>query len=456
MRLAGELCYSGKSRNNARQSLARHALDGFDALYPTFSAPGREWETESVADLTAQLAYALVLTQNEEAPIAAASALERGRTRAQSLTLRRQVVLSKAAALLPPELYARFRDASKRLDILALSDRVPNTIASRERLSRKEAAGLITKRIDTDLQLALATKEAVTDYERVLVEIRQTIPEFPQSGAHENAPLAEAASLLDPDEGLAYVAHTPLGAVAILIYRPQANRAGPVAQARCDEWFTNEAVGRVLFRRKRAFWRWTDDGLLPAQYGVGDGHVKAAIEALGAADCVIVKLANACQAAGLRRLVLIPCGLFGLLPLHAAPIARGIARSEPFLDVVQVSYTPSFRMWALSRSRAKPTGPDAPNALVIGNALPQPPGFQRLKAAEAEAEIIGAFVSGETDGHVVRLEREDATRAPGSLDYFHIVALKRCNMQTISSNASFSSMDLPICRRWNPFTSGRP
>jgi len=25
-----------------------------------------------------------------------------------------------------------------------------------------------------------------------------------------------------------------------------------------------------------------------------------------------------------------------------------------------------------------------------------------------------------------------------------------------SSNASSSSMDLPICRRWNPFISGRP
>ena len=34
--------------------------------------------------------------------------------------------------------------------------------------------------------------------------------------------------------------------------------------------------------------------------------------------------------------------------------------------------------------------------------------------------------------------------------------LKRCNMQTSSSNASSSSMDLPICRRWNPFISGRP
>ena len=29
-------------------------------------------------------------------------------------------------------------------------------------------------------------------------------------------------------------------------------------------------------------------------------------------------------------------------------------------------------------------------------------------------------------------------------------------MPTSSSNASSSSMDLPICRRWNPFISGRP
>lgn len=60
---------------------------------------------------------------------------------------------------------------------------------------------------------------------------------------------------------------------------------------------------------------------------------------------VLAKLAAHCRAASVQRLVLIPCGLLGLLPIHAAlvPHFSNSEETEPLLDVVRLSYAPGVR-----------------------------------------------------------------------------------------------------------------
>ncbi len=123
-------------------------------------------------------------------------------------------------------------------------------------------------------------------------------------------------------------------------------------------------------------------GLLAAQYSNDslDGALVTAMTTLGASDGVLAQIAKACREAG------VPCGLLGLLPLHAALVPAAVpgGEVEPLLDVVQVSYAPSARIWAACRQRATATPGAAPVAVVVGNPLPQPQGIPPLEGAEAE------------------------------------------------------------------------
>jgi tetratricopeptide (TPR) repeat protein len=90
-------------------------------------------------------------------------------------------------------------------------------------------------------------------------------------------------------------------------------------------------------------------------------------------DDLMQPLADALQETGITRATLIPGGLLGLLPLHAA-----------LLDSVEVSYAPSARVLAKLVTPARPQH----HSLVIGN----PTGDIPFSAQEAEnvAKMLGA------------------------------------------------------------------
>ena len=227
------------------------------------------------------------------------------------------------------------------------------------------------------------------------------------------------------------------GAVAILVPPDTADAADTTSGSAVgwvDECLTTELLRGLLIRRRgQGPDSEVTGGLLPAQVGVGSlaDAVERAAAALGSADGVLARLSAAHSGGGGRRLVLIPGGLFGLLPVHAAALpAAPDGLRRPLADLGPVSYAPSALVWAACRRRAaqtpqaaqtptaqtpqaaQTTGAPAPvSALVVGNPVPLPPEVRPLPGAAAEARMVvrmGAKVNG---SQVTSFEDRAATRA---------------------------------------------
>jgi hypothetical protein len=397
------------------------ALDAFDEIFPTYlRGQDREWELGEITDLPAALAYALVRGDGEYAAQDAVFALEHGRARlaGNAMLLQQELQLVAAAPHLPPGRYARFREASyEHFMVSQLGGPAPNTAASANRLTPEESklrSDAIIGDLQADGQEAMRAREK---YNQVIAEIREVLPDFEYDRAMPPARIFSIArDWLKSGESLAYLAHTPAGAVAVLV---SADIIGISALGWTDEQLTTELLRELLVNNhgsgsgQQA--QEVTGGLLAAQYGVGSlaGAIGAATAALGSQDGVIAQLAAAGRDAGLRELVLIPGGLLGLLPVHAAmvPAPDGDGRRQPLLDLGPVSYAPSALVWAACRRQARQDSSLPVSALVVGNPIPLPPHVPPLPGAAAEAQLVvqtGARVAG---SQVTALESEAATRA---------------------------------------------
>ena len=216
-------------------------------------------------------------------------------------------------------------------------------------------------------------------------------------------------------EYLTYVATTPVGAVALFISGSDAAPRQPVVKGWWDELLTSSQVAQLLVGSSSA------DGKLQH----GDGGLLAVsshrrrirrvlditMQTLGAPDGVLAELAMHCRAVHVRRLVLIPCGLLGLLPLHAAmvPCSSAGRITEPLIDVVQVCYAPSARIWATGRRHGIGFHARLLEALIVGDPQPQPEETPPLPGAKDEAAAISMLLSQVEQSRVSTLLGEAAT-----------------------------------------------
>ncbi|MFL5666526.1 MAG: CHAT domain-containing protein [Ktedonobacteraceae bacterium] len=394
------------------------ALDALDDLYTLeVTALGRRATLVTSGELTAHLAYALLRVGGVSRGLQTAEALERGRARATGEAVARQEAQLSAAKRLAPELLVRFREASNRLTEVMLkidvSTTMPKTINITQDTTEAQAPlELVAVRaLNEKLTGYEEAREARAIYDEVVALIRQEIPDFLlQNGAFESA-----VKELKSDECLTYIATTPVGAVTVLISPSDAAHGNPRVSGWWDERLTSSQVTQLLVGSSR------EDGKL--QHGNGgllavQSHrrrlrrvLHIATQMLGAPEGVLVELATHCRAASVRRLVLIPCGLLGLLPLHAALVPRFSNReeTEPLIDVVQVSYAPSARIWAAGRRRGSGSRAEQVEALIVGDPQPQPEGTPPLPGARDEAQAISALASQVAQGDVSMLMREAAT-----------------------------------------------
>jgi CHAT domain-containing protein/tetratricopeptide (TPR) repeat protein len=405
------------------QNAARYLVMALDALDDLFTlevtAYGRQATLVSSADLTAHLAYALTRVGGDANSLLAAEALERGRARATGEAVARQEAQIAAAERLAPELLERFRMASNHLAMLTLKNNSSATVQEMARI----AGDTIETSATPELVAIRAMNEQLAGYEEarsahaaydeVVALIRQEIPDFLRPGGLFEA----AAKELTSDERLAYVATTPAGAVTLLIEGSGAASHQPVVKGWWDEHLTSTQVAKLLVGPPRA------DGKVQR----GNGGLLAvssrrrqlrrvlglAMQTLGARDGVFAELSMCCSAAHVRRLVLIPCGLLGLLPLHAVevPCAAEGEITEPLIDVVQVSYAPSARIWATARRRNANFHAEMLEALVVGDPQPQSEGTPPLPGARDEAVAISTLISQVEQNHVSTLLGETATHA---------------------------------------------
>jgi hypothetical protein len=386
-------------------SLFSLALDRFEEIFATWSPMSREGVAGLVVGVPACLAFASLRANGDGCELLGSRALERSRLRALSLVQQREERLFLAGAVLPKDLYDRLAKASMRLTIAERSGAAAGTRPSETGFSDTD-----WERMKEDAGRLEELGEATGEYERICREVEEAYPGHLDS--RESRQMPHAGKLLGAEEGLAYLAHTDLGAVAILWTNQGAD--GVVAQAWTDEELTTPAVQACLERRVRRFWRWKIEGLLHAQQGQGrlPEEVEVTIKSLDMPRSAISQLARACRGGKLKRLILVPCGYFTLLPLHATPVYLEMGGSPvPLADVVRVSYAHSVETWVLGRVRAQRSANSAPRAVVVSDPQPVPGSLSPLPCAEAEGKFVAEMFANLRGGQSVALRRESAKRS---------------------------------------------
>jgi hypothetical protein len=271
-------------------------------------------------------------------------------------------------------------------------------------------------------------------YRRLVDRIRAQMPEFLRPGDA----LTEAVRRLEPTERLAYLCTTPRGAALLLLSGDESG--APDAESLWDEHLTTAEVLQQVLNLQMALGNLEVAGALFAlvetgglavdlrdaqglpsrltlnlQPGGRDKTFEACLSALGKKGGVLARVAARCHERSVRRLVLVPCGLTGLLPLYAADMSREVTEDAGFdlaaralQDVVQVTYVPSGGVWAACRDRARRHISDDRTALVVGNPLPQPNAVS-LPFAELEAQKVASLLREQGYGQVTLLVGEQAT-----------------------------------------------
>ncbi len=348
-------------------------LDALDRLFRTqlLRASKESWLREA-GNLSASAAYALAQTGEIRRAV---EVLEHGHARLLSQVLERDRAELETLRAVSPEAYSHYVAASSRLHALESADvsgrSAPATLlsvdaaspAARARpslLLRPELSELILQ-AKTDVDEAVTAIRQVAGYQRFLMpsgfdQIQQGAKRGPliyfavtQVGALALMVLPGAAEQANDAEGHRAIVTIPLPELTEPALRSQMMRAGdatPSGYLDCYLRWKRESNAGGDWQTaldETTHWLWT-----------------------AAMEPVLKVLTEE----GATRAVLIPQGLLGLLPLHAAwtedptrPSGRSYA-----LDTVAFSYAPNARALAACEAIAAKTPADA--LLAVGD--PQP------------------------------------------------------------------------------------
>lgn len=184
------------------------------------------------------------------------------------------------------------------------------------------------------------------------------------------------AAELGPDEAIVYLVVTAAGAYAVA-------RSATGSETVALDGFTLDDLANLLIRRTASGGA---RGYMVGQRVPGSGMLRAALArvlpALG--EAIMLPVADCLRRLGVSRAVLIPSGLLGVLPLHAASYQRG-GRRVNFLDEFAVTYAPSAGALSIARDRARDA--DVRSPILVGLAEPLP---SRPPLPYARAEVDAA------------------------------------------------------------------
>ena len=190
--------------------------------------------------------------------------------------------------------------------------------------------------------------------------------------AEDTVDAAAVRRALRADEGFAYVVVTEWGSLALLV------DADAVTPLWCDG-LASATLVELLTRRD-------EDGVayITALFDGGERlaeHLDHVLHGVGPA--LVAPLASQARAAGLVRLTLVPTGLLGLVPLHAARYPGQDGETDLLMEFA-VAYAPSGLTWRAARERAARPARE-PRLAAVANPLPTD---EPLTFAVAEAEEI--------------------------------------------------------------------
>jgi tetratricopeptide (TPR) repeat protein len=318
------------------------ALDFFDGLYATqLLDEGREASLQRLEDLHVRAAYAIARAGDAEDAVVR---LERGRARMLGARLARDRADLEGVRAQDPSTYDQYVGATSALRALDSDERS----ASGGATATGDAAARLRRRRAAQARLddAVERIRRIPGHERFLA-----IPSW-----------HEVAEVVAPGAALVYLVATVEGGMALLV------DAGPGAGAARSEpvWLDalSGAAVRDLIAGSPGATRDTAWSPAYARWSSADEEDTAADEAWFAVienvtrqlwDLGMGTLVETLRARGYEEAVLVPAGLLGLLPLHAAWCDDPSAPSgrHAALDEVAFSYAPSALAFGHARRQAE-------------------------------------------------------------------------------------------------------
>ncbi len=346
----------------------------------------------------AYAAYALAQTGDLHRAV---ETVERGRARLLSQVLERDQADLTQMERLAPTVYKRYVAAINRLQVLEIQD----------------VSGQIV--LPAGQTLTDAIRQARADLEAV-VEVVRRIPGYEE---FLKPPSFEKILYAAGDASLIYISATPVGGLALIvspikktesiksIFESHLVSPGAIVIPRWLDDLTANALNQKMYSSDNkstsgnylgAYTRWRNNP--------GDNDTRTAwfnsLEEIThwLWDVLMGPLVDALTSNGVDRAILIPQGLLGLLPLHAAWAQDNSVSSgrRYALDTVTFSYAPNALALTIAKTIASRIAPD--ELLTIDE--PSPVRASKLYYSEREvAEVRSHFVT------VRVIHGKEATRA---------------------------------------------
>lgn len=368
-RQLADLATTAGDWRQAAQSWRQAAEAGLAAVQARATLSGRLAEVGANGNVVRWAGYALVKIG---ALLEAVEILERGRALQLAAWLRRDVVDLRPVREASRDLYARFVDLSRRVEI---GERETSAVAD-------------------------ATFTGIAEELRSVVQQIRTLPGLDSFLAQPA--LTELIPNMARDEAIAYPLTSPWGSAWLVVSRTE---EGDVHVDAVElPATTSTAIFQSLVRIDSA----TDnaEGYLIEQsrHSRGD-HLDEELRKVSSilGPELMMPLAKALKQAGRQSVCIIALGPLALVPLHALSW-RTADSATCLLDEFEIAYAPSAYIRGISKRRAA-CGSGFDRLLSVGNPLPQ---RKPLEQSEIEAELVAATVPADD---TMTLIREDATKA---------------------------------------------
>lgn len=367
-------------------------LDAFDEYYDVqLLGSGRDATLQASGALFQRAAYSLARAGSMSAAV---MALERGSARALAAALEvDRAVLADLDARYPAEA-TKFRRAANQLRVIARDERSITVGPRAERVDTPQAERAGTRDqtglARSALSAAINSIRALPSFEGFLQ--RPSLPDILGRVAHHSA------------SPLLYLTATRWGGLGLLVF-PASQRIEPI-------WLDGlgaSALNELLLGRAGAEpeprLRWFDAyqswhaGANDQDRAATSKHFADAIEQLSAAlwDRAIGPVLAAVREHSANELTIVPSGLLGQLPLHAASFADATASTgrRYALDLLSMSYAASagVRAHCLEYLSAQRDDARLGDTLVVKE--PSPVSAAALPGAEVEAFAAAGAVNGQ-------------------------------------------------------------
>jgi len=344
-----------------------YAIQALEKLYRVqLLQADREHRLSEVSGLYIRAAYTMARAgQIREAT----TTLEQGRAKRLSEALARDQVVLEDVQELQSDAYQLYRNATERLRQLEQAERegrILNFSRQAQAVPKIQGTSITGEQI----------RKAHEDLEMAIMRIRH-IP------GHENfltlSTFQEIIKTVLPGIPLVYLATTQRGSLALLLHNVSESPEAIFVDA-----FTEDHLRRLLVKPGGDLFF---EGYIPGQELGSPALLKRSLEEIlpKIGTDLVGHIARRLSELGTTGVVLIPTGLLGILPLHAASYVSN-DRETTLLEQFDVAYAPSVRVLTAARQEVQKRNAASLHFVGIGNPLRAE--IPSLPSARVEVETI--------------------------------------------------------------------